>query len=86
MENYFIKFIAVAGKEKLSEEDKALWRSFVLCAGQNSLQPILAALEERPEMLLVLTGNLRRKIDIMKRGDGAAWAALVKEEEMFFPS
>ena len=83
MENHFKKLIVVAEKEKLSEEDKALWRSFILCAGQNSLKPILAAIEERPEMLLVLTGNLRRKLEIMKRGDNAAWTALIREEEVF---
>ncbi len=83
MENHFKKLIVVAEKEKLSEEDKTLWRSFILCAGQNSLKPILAAIEERPEMLLVLTGNLRRKLEIMKRGDNAAWTALIREEEVF---
>lgn len=82
MENHFIKLIAVAEKEKLSEEDKALWRSFVLCAGQDNLRPILAAIEERPEMLLVLTENLRRKLEIMKSGNNVAWTALVREEEV----
>lgn len=81
MENYFVTLMAIMEKEKLSEEDKALWRSFVLCAGRDTLRPILAVIEERPEMVSMLTANIRRKIDIMKRSDVTAWAALVREEE-----
>lgn len=83
MEDHFTKFLAIAEREKLSEKDKALWRSFVLCAGQDGLRPILTAIEERPEMLAALTENMRRKIDIMKRGDSVAWAALLREEDVF---
>lgn len=83
MEDHFEKFLAIAEREKLSEKDKALWRSCVLCSGQSCLRPILAVIEERPEMLVALTENMRRKIDIMKRGDSVAWAALLREEEMF---
>lgn len=83
MENHFAKLLSIMEEQKMSEEDKALWRSFVLCAGQNGLRPIIAAMEEKPGTLLILTENLRRKIDIMKREDDGAWTALLRGEEMF---
>lgn len=83
MEDHFAQLLAIAEKEKLSEDDKALWRSFILCSGRQNLQQILAVAEERPGALLILTENIRRKIDIMRRGDTAAWTALIREEEMF---
>lgn len=83
MDNHFAKLLSMMGEQKMSEEDKALWRSFVLCAGQNALEPIIGVIEEKPAMLLILTENLRRKIDIMKREDDGAWTALLRGEEMF---
>lgn len=83
MENYFMKLMAIAEREKLSEKDKAVWRSCVLCAGQDILRPILVAAEEKHGALLILTENMRRKIDIMRRRNASAWAALISEEEIF---
>lgn len=83
MANHFAKLLSMMEEQKISEEDKALWRSFVLCGGQNGLQPIIDAIEGKPGMLLILTENLRRKIDIMKHEDDDAWAALLRGEEMF---
>lgn len=83
MGNNFFQLKEILKKGGVNEEEKALWRSFVLSAGEQALKPIVEALEKEPSLIKFFTENLKRKLEIMKTKDRGGWNQLMTEEEEF---
>lgn len=83
MGNNFFQLKEILEKEGVNEEEKALWRSFILAAGEQALKPIVEVLEKEPQLIKFFTENLKRKLKIMETKNKDSWNQLVAEEERF---
>ncbi len=75
------KLKIILDKYKLSEKDKSLWYFFALKTSTRIFDTVLEFLEEKPEMIKLLTENLKSKLEIFKTNNEDAWKKLMEEEK-----
>ncbi len=68
-------------ESSLERVDKQIWDSFAEVVSEREIEPVLELIKENPEMLNLITENLKRKFKIMQEKDEKAMDKIIEEEK-----
>jgi Na+/phosphate symporter len=65
----------------LEEENRQIWHWFTESVSEREIEPILDLIKENPEMLNIVTENLKSKFNALKKKDRKAMDRIIEAEK-----